>query len=102
MANIPVEQGLLLAGLLFILGMIGVIIRRNFFFILLSIEIMFNAAGLAFVSASSYLKQVDGQIMFLFILTVAAAEVSIGLALVIRLYHHYKTLDVDKISQMRG
>jgi NADH-quinone oxidoreductase subunit K len=102
MANIPVEQALLLAGLLFILGMIGVIIRRNFFFILLSIEIMFNAAGLVFVIASSYLRQVDGQIMFLFILTVAAAEVSIGLALVIRLYNHYRTLDVDKISQMRG
>jgi NADH-quinone oxidoreductase subunit K len=102
MANIPVEQGILLAGLLFTLGMIGVIIRRNFFFILLSIEIMLNAAGLVFVIASSYLKQVDGQIMFLFILTVAAAEVSVGLALVIRLYHHYKTLDVDKISQMHG
>ncbi len=102
MATIPVGQGLLIAGLLFILGMIGVIIRRNFFFILLSIEIMFNAAGLAFVIASSYLKQVDGQVMFLFILTVAAAEVSIGLALVIRLYHHYKTLDVDTISQLRG
>jgi NADH-quinone oxidoreductase subunit K len=102
MANIPVWQGLMIAGLLFTLGMIGVIIRRNFFFILLSIEIMFNAAGLAFVIAGSYLKQVDGQVMFLFILTVAAAEVSIGLALVIRLYHHYKTLDVDAISQMRG
>jgi NADH-quinone oxidoreductase subunit K len=102
MAIIPVGQGLLLAGLLFILGVIGVVIRRNFFFILLSIEIMFNAAGLAFVIASSYLKQVDGQVMFLFILTVAAAEVSVGLALVIRLYHHYKTLDVDTISQMRG
>jgi NADH-quinone oxidoreductase subunit K len=102
MANIPVEQCLLLSGLLFTLGMTGVIIRRNFFFILLSIEIMLNAAGLAFVIASSYLKQVDGQIMFLFILTVASAEVSVGLALVIRLYHHYKTLDVDNISQMRG
>jgi NADH-quinone oxidoreductase subunit K len=98
MANIPVEQ----CCLLFTLGMTGVIIRRNFFFILLSIEIMLNAAGLAFVIASSYLKQVDGQIMFLFILTVASAEVSVGLALVIRLYHHYKTLDVDNISQMRG
>lgn len=102
MANIPVIQGLLLAGILFSLGMIGVIIRRNFFFILLSLEIMFNAAGLAFVIASSYLKQVDGQVMFLFILTVAAAEVSVGLALIIRLYHQFKTLDVDTISQMRG
>jgi NADH-quinone oxidoreductase subunit K len=102
MANIPVEQGLLLAGLLFSIGMVGVIIRRNYFFILLSIEIMLNAAGLAFVVASSYLKQADGQVMFLFILTVAAAEVSVGLALVIRLYHLYKTLDVDAISQMRG
>ncbi len=102
MVTIPVGQGLLLAGLLFILGVIGVVIRRNFFFILLSIEIMFNAAGLAFVIASSYLKQVDGQVMFLFILTVAAAEVSVGLALVIRLYHHYQTLDVDTINQLRG
>ncbi len=102
MANIPVEQGLLLAGILFSLGLVGVIIRRNYFFILLSIEIMLNAAGLAFVIAGSYLKQADGQVMFLFILTVAAAEVSVGLALVIRLYHLYKTLDIDAISQLRG
>lgn len=102
MATIPLEHGLILAGILFSLGVIGIIVRRNIFFVLLSIEIMFNAAGLAFVVAGQHLGQADGQIMFLFILTVAAAEVSIGLALVLQLYKQFKTVDVDSASNMRG
>jgi NADH-quinone oxidoreductase subunit K len=102
MAVVPTEHGLLLAGLLFALGLVGVLVRRNTLFILLSLEIMLNAAGLAFVLAGSRWGQPDGQIMFLLILTMAAAEVSVGLALVLRLYHHYQTLDVDVASKMRG
>jgi len=102
MVSIPLQHGLILAGALFSLGVIGIIVRRNIFFILLSIEIMLNAAGLAFVVAGAYWGQPDGQIMFIFILTMAAAEVSVGLALVLQLYHRFKTLDVDRISQMRG
>jgi NADH-quinone oxidoreductase subunit K len=97
-----VEYGLLLSGLLFVLGLIGVLVRRNMIFILMSIEIMLNAAGLAFVVAGSKWGQADGQVMFIFILAVAASEVSVGLALVLQLYHRLKTLDADAASKMRG
>jgi NADH-quinone oxidoreductase subunit K len=98
----PMEHGLLLAALLFALGLIGVLARRNVIFILMSIEIMLNAAGLAFVVAGSRWAQSDGQVMFVFILAVAAAEVSVGLALVLQLYRRLQTLDVDAASKMRG
>jgi len=101
-ATVPMEVGLILAGVLFLFGVIGIIVRRNIFFILLSIEIMLNAAGLAFVVAGSHWGQPDGQVMFIFILSMAAAEVSVGLALVLQLYNHYKSLDVDEISKMSG
>lgn len=96
------EYGLVLAGFLFSCGLTGVIVRRNIIVILLSIEIMLNAAGLAFVVAGSRWGQPDGQVMFIFILTMAAAEVSVGLALIIRMYHQYKTLDADSAGRMRG
>jgi NADH-quinone oxidoreductase subunit K len=102
MASVPMSHGLFLAGILFTLGLVGVLARRNIIFILLSIEVMLNAAGLAFVAAGSRWEQPDGQVMFVLILTVAAAEVAVGLALSLRLYHHFKTLDVDVASQMRG
>ncbi|MCG3161211.1 MAG: NADH-quinone oxidoreductase subunit K [Acidobacteria bacterium] len=102
MASVPMEYGLLLAAALFALGLIGLIVRRNIVFILMSLEIMLNAAGLAFVSAGARWAQADGQVMYLFILSMAAAEVAVGLALVLRLYHHYKTVDADAASQMRG
>ncbi len=102
MATIPMEQGLLLAGLLFVLGLIGVLLRRNILFILMSIEIMLNAAGLAFIVAGSHWGQADGQVMFIFILAVAAAEVSVGLALVLQLYHQLKSLDTNSADSMRG
>ncbi len=98
----PGEQGLLLAAILFALGLAGLLARRNVIFILLSIEIMLNAAGLAFVSAGSLWGQADGQVMFLFVLATAAAEVSVGLALVLRIYGRQKTLDADSASDMRG
>ena len=102
MPALNIEYGLLLAGLLFVLGLIGVLVRRNMIFILMSIEIMLNAAGLAFVVAGSRWGQADGQVMFIFILAVAAAEVSVGLALVLQLYHRLQTLDADAASMMRG
>ena len=93
---------LILAVVLFVLGLVGVLARRNIIFMLLSIEIMLNAAGLAFVVAGSRWGQPDGQIMFIFILTMAAAEVSVGLALVIQFYHVAKTLDTDAANKMKG
>lgn len=102
MPALPMDHGLMLAALLFALGLIGVFVRRNIVFILMSIEIMLNAAGLAFVVAGSRWAQADGQVMFIFILAVAAAEVSVGLALVLQLYRRLQTLDVDAASKMRG
>ncbi len=102
MATVPMEYGLLVAIVLFILGLAGLLIRRNVIFSLMFIEVMLNAAGLAFITGGARWGQADGQVMFLFILAVAAAEVSIGLALVLQLYHWYRTLDTDRISRMKG
>jgi NADH-quinone oxidoreductase subunit K len=95
-------HGLIVAGLLFGLGLLGVLVRRNIIFILMSIEVMLNAAGLAFVVAGSRWHQADGQVMFLFILAMAAAEVAVGLALVLLLYRSFGTLDADAAATMRG
>lgn len=102
MAAVPMEHGLILAAILFFLGLAGVLSRRNILFILISIEVMLNASGLAFVVAGSRWEQADGQVMFIFILTMAAAEVSVGLALVLQLYHRFKSLDADAADEMRG
>jgi NADH-quinone oxidoreductase subunit K len=98
----PVESGLILAAILFALGVVGILVRRNILFILLSIEIMLNAAGLAFIVAGSQWNQADGQVMYFFILTMAAAEVAVGLAIVLLMYHKFKTIDVDSASRMQG
>ncbi len=82
--GIPAEHALIVAAVLFVLGMTGVLIRRDLIFVLLSLEVMLNAAGLAFVTAASRWLQPDGQIMFILILAVAAAEVSVGLALILQ------------------
>lgn len=102
MEQIPMRDGLLLAGTLFTLGLIGLLVRRNLIFILMSLEVMLNAAGLAFIVAGSRWQQADGQVVFLFILAMAAAEVAVGLALVLQLYHRFKSLDADAASEMRG
>ncbi len=99
---IPMSHGLLLAGILFALGLIGLLVRRNVIFVLMSLEVMLNSAGLAFVVAGARWNAADGQVMFLFILVMAAAEVSVGLALVLRFYHLFKSLDADAASRMRG
>lgn len=102
MSVVSTQQGLMLAGILFALGVTGLLVRRNLVFILMSIEIMLNAAGLAFVTAGARWAQADGQVMFIFILAMAASEVSVGLALVLQLYHQNRSLDADEASEMRG
>lgn len=100
--TVPMEHGLILAAILFVLGLAGVLVRRNIVFLLMSLEIMLNAAGLAFIVAGSRWGQPDGQVMFIFVLTMAAAEVAVGLALVLNLYHRFKTLDARSLSSMKG
>jgi NADH-quinone oxidoreductase subunit K len=102
MSEVPIESGLILAGVLFSLGMVSVLIRRNIIFMLISVEIVLNAAGLAFIVAGAKWTEADGQVMFIFILTMAAAEVSVGLALILQIYHQLKTLNSDEASKMKG
>jgi NADH-quinone oxidoreductase subunit K len=102
MATVPLEHGLILAAILFGLGLIGVLVRRNILFMLLSVEIMLNAAGLAFVVAGARQGQPDGQVMFLLVLAVAASEVAVGLALLLQILARHETLDIDAVDEMRG
>ncbi|MFZ3193099.1 MAG: NADH-quinone oxidoreductase subunit NuoK [Moraxellaceae bacterium] len=102
MSGIPMEHGLIVAALLFAMGFYGVMARRNLMFILMSLEVMMNAAALAFVVAGSAWVQPDGQVMFILILTLAAAEACIGLAIVLQFYRRFHSLDVDAASEMRG
>lgn len=102
MIAIPMEQGLAVASVLFVLGLAGLMIRRNILFLLMCLEIMMNAAALAFIVAGSRWGQPDGQVMFILILTLAAAEASIGLAIVLQFYRRYHSLDIDVASEMRG
>jgi|SRR6202140_2982688 NADH-quinone oxidoreductase subunit K len=102
MATVPLQHALLLAILLFALGLTGVLVRRNLVFILMSIEIMLNATGLAFIVAGARWGQADGQIMFMFVLTLAAAEVAVGLALIIRIRHRLSALDSDAANLLQG
>jgi len=101
-ATVLLEHGLLVAAALFTIGLLGVLIRRNLVFQLLSIEIMLNAAGLAFVIAGARWGEADGQVLFIFILVMAAAEVAVGLALLLRLARRVRDLDGDAVSTMRG
>ncbi|REH39996.1 NADH dehydrogenase subunit K [Paraperlucidibaca baekdonensis] len=102
MTGVPMEHGLALAAVLFCLGVIGLLVRRNILFMLMSLEVMMNAAALAFVVAGARWAQPDGQIMFIMILSLAAAEASVALAIVLQLHRRFKTLDIDSASEMRG
>ncbi|WP_110685755.1 NADH-quinone oxidoreductase subunit NuoK [Salinicola aestuarinus] len=102
MNGVPMEHGLILAAILFVLGLVGLMTRRNMVFVLMSLEIMMNAAGLAFIVGGTHWQQPDGQVMFLMVITLAAAEASVGLALLMQLYRRFKTLDIDAASRLRG
>jgi NADH-quinone oxidoreductase subunit K len=101
-ASIPTTDVLAVALVLFLLGLLGVLVRRDLIYVLMSLEIMINAAALAFVAAAAKWKQPDGQIMVILILVAAAAEVGVGLSLVLRIYHRFDTVDGDQVSSMRG
>ena len=101
MITVPIEIQILFAGLLFLLGLIGLLVRRNIIFMLMSLEIMLNSAGLVFVIAGQYWGKPDGQVMFIFILTVAATGVSIGLAMILQMFFHFKTIDADALNKLR-
>ncbi len=98
---VPYTHFLVLSGILFAIGTAGVFLRRNLITVLLSIEIMLNAVNLMFVSVGRYRGTVDGQIITFFVMTVAAAEAAVGLALVIALFRHRETLSPDAYTSLK-
>ena len=99
---VPVSYYLALSVILFSLGVMGVLLRRNAIVIFMSLELMFNAANLVFVAFASYYQALSGQIFVFFVMTVAAAEVAVGLALMVAIFRSKKSIDVDQISSMKG
>jgi NADH-quinone oxidoreductase subunit K len=98
---VPLNYYLVLSGVLFAIGTAGVFLRRNLITVLLSIEIMLNAVNLTFVAVGRYRGLVDGQIITFFVMTVAAAEAAVGLALIISLFRHRETLSPDAFTSLK-
>ncbi|MET0166231.1 MAG: NADH-quinone oxidoreductase subunit NuoK [Vicinamibacterales bacterium] len=98
---VPLNHYLMLSAILFAIGTAGVFLRRNLITVLLSIEIMLNAVNLTFVSVGRSLGTVDGQIITFFVMTVAAAEAAVGLAIVIALFRHRETLSPDAFTSLK-
>ena len=99
---LTVGHMVVLSGILFTVGMLGVLMRRNILIVLLSVELMLNAAALSFVAFSIMHGNLDGQVMVFFAITVAAAEVAVGLAMVIALFRLRTTVDTDRVSLMKN
>jgi NADH-quinone oxidoreductase subunit K len=100
--SIPTNYLLALSGILFILGAIGVLTRRNTIVIFMSIELMLNSANLAFISFSRAFEVVTGQVMVFFVIAVAAAEVAVGLALIVAIFKSKRSIDIDQINSLKG
>jgi NADH:ubiquinone oxidoreductase subunit K len=98
---IPIEYYLGLAAILFVIGAIGVLVKRNSIIVLMCIEIMLNAANINFVAFSSYSGNASGQVFALFSIAIAAAEVAVGLAIVMNLYKSRDTINADEINLLR-
>ena len=98
---IPLSAYLVLSGILFTIGVIGFLVRRNLIVMFMSIELMLNAANLAFVAFSRYLNSMDGQIFVFFVMTVAAAEAAVGLAIILAVFRTKETVNADEINMMK-
>jgi|SRR5216683_481583 len=99
--TVGLEHYLIVSALLFALGLLGVIVRRNLLVIYMSLELMLNAANLALVAFSRFTDNLDGQVFVFFVITVAAAEVSVGLALIVALYRKRQTAHVEDLTSLR-
>jgi NADH-quinone oxidoreductase subunit K len=99
---VPVDYYIILSAILFTIGVTGVLIRRNALIIFMSIELMLNSANLAIVAFSSVIKSFSGQIFVFFVIAVAAAEVAVGLALIVEIFKSRRSIDVDQMSSMKG
>jgi len=99
---VPVEYYLILSAILFSIGVLGVIIRRNAIVLFLCIELMLNAVNLTFIAFGRYLDSIDGQVFVLIVMTVAAAEVAVGLGIIVALFRGKETTSVDDINLLKG
>jgi NADH-quinone oxidoreductase subunit K len=98
---VPVSYFIALSAVLFAIGALGVLVRRNIIVIFMCIELMLNAANLAFVSFARQLHSMDGQVIVFFVMTVAAAEVAVGLAIILALFRHRQTVNADDVKLLR-
>jgi len=98
----PLAYYLGLSAILFILGIIGVLLRRNALVVFMSLELMFNAANLLFVAYATYYHVLTGQLVVFFVMVVAAAEVAVGLALMVAIFRTKHSIDVDQMNQLKG
>ncbi len=98
----PLTYYLVISAMLFTLGILGVLLRRNALVIFMSLEMMFNAANLLFVAFANYYQILDGQIFVFFIMSVAAAEVGVGLALMVAIFRSKHSIDIDQMSSLKG
>ncbi len=99
---VPVDYYIALSAILFVIGSLGVLIRRNPLIIFMSIELMLNAANLAFVAFASVFKSFDGQIFVFFVIAVAAAEVAVGLALIVEIFKTKRNINIDELNSLKG
>jgi NADH-quinone oxidoreductase subunit K len=98
----PLQYYLILSALMFVIGIVGVLVRRNAIVIFMCLEMMFNAANLAFVAFASSYNALDGQLFVFFVIAVAAAEVAVGLALMVAIFRAKRSIDVDQMSSLKG
>jgi len=98
---VPLQNYLILSGILFVIGVIGVLTRRNVIIIFMSIELMLNAVNLSFVAFARYFNDMSGHVFVFMVMTVAAAEAAVGLAIIIAVFRNKETVDVDEINIMK-
>lgn len=98
---VPLSYYLILSAILFVLGVVGFIFKRNLIAMFMSVELMLNAVNLSFVALSYYFRQLDGQIFVFFVMVVAAAEAAVGLAIIIAVFRNRQTLNVDEIDRLK-
>ena len=99
---LTVNHFVLLSAILFSIGAVGVLVRRNPLVMFMSVELMLNAANLAFVAFSRYLDNLEGQVFVFLILTVAAAEVAVGLAIIVAIFRARERVDADELNELKG
>jgi NADH-quinone oxidoreductase subunit K len=99
---IPIQYFISLSAILFIIGILGVLIRRNAIIIFMSVELMLNSANLAFIAFARMYQSLDGQVFVFFVMAVAAAEVAVGLALIVAIFRNKQSIDVDQINSLYG